>query len=487
MRVVLGEKPSQAGDIAKVIGATRRSDGCYLGDNLVVTYCIGHLLENAPPEDYDPDLKTWSLETLPIIPKTWKMVPKKSTAAQLKIVIGLIKKASEVVIATDDEREGELIAWEILEYCGYKGPAKRLLLSALNKASIEAAWNNLRPASEWIHRYHSALARARCDWLVGMNLSRLFTLLGQQAGYFGVLSLGRVQTPTLYIVVVLDRAIAAFVPVPYWDLFLTVEVDGGKFSAKWSPPAPVTDGEGRCIRRDAATLAESRALQAGQARVTQVEEETVIEKPPLPFSLSDLQQACSSKFGFGVKETDDIAQSLYEKHKATTYPRVSTGYLKENMHVEVPQYFEAIAKTDPSIATYMSGLDAAVKSRAWDDSKLNGESHHGIIPTLEAADISKMSEKEQKVYKLIRAQFLAQFLGDHVFEKTRNHLNAGGLMFVLAGKSVINPGWRTVMAGETETDGPEGEDGSAEPGVREEAPCVTKGQELRIDSASTLR
>jgi DNA topoisomerase-3 len=207
MRLFLCEKPSQGKDIARVLGAGQRGNGCYSGTGTVVTWCIGHLIEAAPPEAYGEQYKRWSLEQLPIIPEHWRVEPKAATAAQLKIVRQLVGQASELVIATDADREGEMIAREIIDLCGYRGPIQRLWLSALNDASIRKALGALKPSNVTLPLYAAALARSRADWLVGMNLSRLFTLLGRQAGYDGVLSVGRVQTPTLALVVTRDREI----------------------------------------------------------------------------------------------------------------------------------------------------------------------------------------------------------------------------------------------------------------------------------------
>lgn len=215
MRLFLCEKPSQGKDIGRILGATQRGEGCLNGSGVTVTWCIGHLVEAAPPEAYDEQLKRWSVEQLPIIPQHWRVEVKPKTATQFKVVKALLAKATHLVIATDADREGELIAREIVELCGYRGPIERLWLSALNDASIRAALGKLRPSAETLSMYHSALARSRADWLVGMNLSRLFTVLGRQAGYDGVLSVGRVQTPTLKLVVDRDREIARFVSVPY--------------------------------------------------------------------------------------------------------------------------------------------------------------------------------------------------------------------------------------------------------------------------------
>ncbi|MGI9375263.1 MAG: toprim domain-containing protein, partial [Tsuneonella suprasediminis] len=188
MRVFLCEKPSQGKDIARVLGAGQRSDGCYKGSDTVVTWCIGHLIEAAPPEAYGEHYKRWSIDQLPIIPERWRVEIKPKTVTQFKVVKQLVSQASELVIATDVDREGEMIAREILDLCGYRGPIQRLWLSALNDASIRKALGALKPSNETLPLYWSALARSRADWLIGMNLSRLFTLLGRQAGYTGVLS-----------------------------------------------------------------------------------------------------------------------------------------------------------------------------------------------------------------------------------------------------------------------------------------------------------
>lgn len=454
MRLLLCEKPSQAADIAKVLGATQRAQGYFAGEGLVVTYGFGHLLENAQPEDYDLKYKTWSIADLPIIPDHWQMKVKPKTSGQLKIIKGLLAEAKEVIIATDADREGELIAWEILEHFRYRGPTQRLWLSALNQAAIRKAWSALRPSSETLSLYHSALARSRGDWLVGMNMSRLFTLLGRLAGYQGVLSIGRVQTPTLRIVIDRDRAIARFVRSPYWDLVLELEQSASRFAAKWIPPSNCVDEQGRCIDQAVARQA-AAAIQAGRvASVRSAITERMKEPAPLPFSLGSLQQACSARLGLGAQETLDVAQSLYETHKATTYPRVDTGYLEESMHAEAPQVLDALMRTDPGIASLIQTLDAGLKSRAWNSAKITA--HHGIIPAMEPADLLKMSDKEKAVYRLIRSHYLAQFLPNHEYDKTVIEFDCEGQTLNASGKQVAVVGWKAVV-GNAEAEGEEGE------------------------------
>ncbi|HFH4701297.1 TPA: DNA topoisomerase III [Pseudomonas aeruginosa] len=444
MRLFLCEKPSQGKDIGRILGATRRGEGCLNGSGITITWCIGHLVEAAAPEVYDAALKRWSLEQLPIIPQQWRVEVKPKAATQFKVVKALLAKATHLVIATDADREGELIAREIIDLCGYRGPIERLWLSALNDASIRTALGKLRPSSDTLPMYYSALARSRADWLVGMNLSRLFTVLGRQAGYDGVLSVGRVQTPTLKLVVDRDREIAAFKSVPFWAIDVSLSAEGQAFSAQWVAPDGCTDDAGRCLQQPVAQQAAQQIRAAGSAQVVSVETERVREGPPLLFDLGTLQEVCSRQLGLDVQETLQIAQALYETHKATTYPRSDSGYLPESMFAEVPAVLDSLLKTDPSLRPIMSQLDRSQRSRAWNDGKVTA--HHGIIPTLEPANLSALSEKELAVYRLIRAHYLAQFLPHHEFDRTVAEFSCGRQTLVAAGKQVVIKGWRLVLA-----------------------------------------
>lgn len=290
-----------------ILGASQRGSGCYNGPGVTVTWCIGHLIEAAPPESYGEQYKRWSLEQLPIIPERWRVDIKPTTATQYNVVKSLLTKASELVIATDADREGEMIARELIELSDYRGPIKRLWLSALNDASIRKALGALKGSDETVLMYHSALARSRADWLIGMNLSRLFTVLGRQAGYDGVLSVGRVQTPTLRLVVDRDREIARFVSVPFWVVDVGLSQAVQAFAASWLPPEGQTDAEGRCLNQTAAQVAADRIQAGGMAQVTSVTTERVREVAPLLFDLGTLQEVCSRRFGIDVQETLDIA------------------------------------------------------------------------------------------------------------------------------------------------------------------------------------
>ncbi|HOV20238.1 MAG TPA: DNA topoisomerase III, partial [Ottowia sp.] len=418
-------------------------------------WCIGHLVEAVPPEGYGEQYKRWAIEQLPIVPERWRVEPKVATAAQFKVVQQLVAKAGELVIATDADREGEMIAREIIDLCGYRGPIQRLWLSALNDASIRKALGALKPSAETLPLYFSALARSRADWLIGMNLSRLFTLLGRQAGYTGVLSVGRVQTPTLKLVVDRDREIARFVSVPYWAADVLLSHAGQSFTASWIPPEGSTDAAGRCLQQPVAQQAVDRIRAARDAQVVSVDTERVREAPPLPFDLGTLQEVCSRQLGLDVQETLDIAQALYETHKATTYPRSDSGYLPESMLAEVPAVLDALLATEPSLRPLLGQLDRNQRSRAWNDGKVTA--HHGIIPTLEPAKLLAMSEKELAVYQLIRGRYLAQFLPHHEFDRTVTQLACGGQSLVAVGKQIAVIGWRQVLA-TPEPDAADGEE-----------------------------
>lgn len=478
MRVYLCEKPAQGKDIARVLGANQRGNGCYNGADVMVTWCIGHLLESAAPEGYDERYKRWSLDDLPIIPERWRVEVKASTATQFKIVKQLLASATELVIATDADREGEMIAREILERCNYRGPIQRLWLSALNDASIRSALGALKLSSETLPLYYSALARSRADWLIGINLSRLFTLLGRHAGYIGVLSVGRVQTPTLKLVVDRDREIAKFVSVPFWMIEVMLAHAGQSFTATWTPPEGCTDDAGRCLQQPLAQQAADHIRATGTAQVVSVETERMREGPPLPFDLGTLQEVCSRQLGLDVQETLDIAQSLYETHKATTYPRSDSGYLPESMRAEVPAVLDAVLTTDPSVLPLMGQLDRTQRSRAWNDDKVSA--HHGIIPTLEPANLSTMNERELAVYRLIRARYLAQFLPHHEFDRTTALLTCGDQHLQAIGKQTIVAGWHQVLAEPKEGDtDDEPQRSQVLPTLREGQTCQVSAVELK--------
>ncbi|REC93344.1 DNA topoisomerase III [Kushneria indalinina] len=476
-RLFICEKPSQAKDIGKVLGATRKGEGCMHGDGVVVTWAFGHLLQQAPPDAYDPELKRWSLETLPIRPTQWKNTVRKDASKQFKVIKGLLKQCSEVVVSTDADREGETIGREILDACNYRGPVSRLWLSALDEASIRKALDNIRPGETTYPLYQAGLGRSRADWLVGMNLTRAFSVLAKQQGYDGVLSVGRVQTPTLALVVRRDQEIANFVPKSFWDVVANFQAQGGTLQAKWLPAKDEwLDEEGRCVNQEAAQAIAGKC-QGESAKVASVETVSKREGAPLVMDLGTLQQECSKRFGFGAQQVLDIAQSLYETHKATSYPRTDCRYLPTSMLAEVKLVVTALLHSDEKISSVIDRLDQNLKSRVWNDSKITA--HHGIIPTTVPCRIDRMSEEEFRVYDLIRRHYLAQFLPAHEYDQTDAHLDLAGETFVASGRQVRIEGWK-VLFPRGKGKGQNGDDDEQEASSVQALPPLHQGEKCTV-------
>lgn len=412
-----------------------------------------------------------------MIPSPWQVVVKKETQHQFKIIERLLRQVDEVIIATDADREGEVIARELLDYCRWEGPVQRLWLSSLDELSIRAALQNLRPGAETLGMYHAGLGRARADWLTGMNLTRLYTLRAAEAGFDGVVSVGRVQSPTLALVVRRDREIAAFVAKPYWQVKAQLNAGGITFPAQWIPAKVYTDEEKRCIHQNIAQQVVQICRQSGAATVTECETKREKASPPLAFSLGTLQQAASRLRDMSPQQMLDTAQNLYEKHKATSYPRTDCGYLPESMREEIPALLDAIGRTDPECLPLLSQLDASLVSRIWNDKKITA--HHGIIPTRNAFQLSVLSETERRVYMLIRRNYLAQFLPLHESDITRLAFDIGGQLFRTTGRTEVVKGWK-VLFGKAEEEGSAADDEAvvALPPLKKDERCGVTGAEV---------
>ena len=446
MKLFLCEKPSQGNDIAKVLGATKRGEGCLSTPDgqLTVTWGIGHLVEQLNPEEYDPAFKKWAFETLPIIPGKWGLSPKKETKKQFNVVMKLIKQAKLVVIATDIDREGETIARELLDLAGFRGQIKRLWLSALDEASIRKALASLKNNEETLPLYYAGLARSRADWLIGMNFSRLYTLLAQQKGYQGKpLSVGRVQSPTLSLVVNRDREIKNFIPKQHFTLQVILSDGKQHFATQYVIPEQYCDPDGLCLSAQVIQAANRQIRQLGQAKVESVETKRERQHAPLCFALSDLQSEANRLYGLGAQRVLDIAQSLYETHKATTYPRTDCGYLPESQLAEASRVIQYVLQSDQRLQPISAVLNLNQKSRVWNDKKITA--HHGIIPTMVKVDISKMSDEEMKLYDLIRRRYLAQFLPISETDKTQIILKCGQHILSARGNVLVTPGWKILF------------------------------------------
>lgn len=443
----LCEKPSQAKDIAAVLNAQSRKDGYFENQEIVVTWCVGHLLEMANPDEYDAKYKKWSFDTLPILPDQWRMSITKSGGRQFKVIKQLLKSARHVVISTDADREGETIAREILDLCNFRGAVERLWLSALDPASIRKALSNILPDEKTKPLYFAGLGRGRADWLIGMNLTRAYTLLSKQAGGDKVVSVGRVQTPTLNLIVERDLAIESFRPVPFYDIHIDCDASGAIYKAKWiadRSPDVATDTEGRCLDKAQAS-AVAQCVNNKSGVISEFTQSIKDEPHPLPFDLSSLQIEASKRFGIDADAVLKAAQSLYETHKATTYPRTDCRYLPVSQFADVHGIIEAIKQSDPDWCKHsrihLANLN--IKSRCWNDSKITA--HHAIIPTSANFDVQKLSEIELKIYELIRQNYTLQFFNPYRYEAIKCVTQVDQHFFLSHGRVDIDPGWRVML------------------------------------------
>lgn len=475
MKLFICEKPSQAKDIASVLGVRIKTEHCFEGDNIAVTWCIGHLLELAPPDSYCDKIKPWRMEILPIVPDTWQIQPQVKTKKQLTAIGKLLKKAGSVVIATDADREGDVIGREVLDYFNYKGKVERLLLSALDESSIKKALAEIRDGSSTENLYQAGLGRQRADWLIGMNLTMAVSALHGIPGQ-GVLSVGRVQTPTLKLVVDRDLSIEQFKPHDYFVLKAQFEnTNQDYFWLTLDIPEDEADEEGRCVNLSFIEDV-SQKITNQQGTVTEFSETRKKTSPPLCFSLSTLQKLASSQFGLSAKQTLETAQSLYEKHKATTYPRTDCGFLPESQLKEANQILSTLKKIDESISPLIAKSNPKLQTKTWNDAKITA--HHGIIPTSNPhVDLSSMSMHERKVYELIRSHYIAQFLGDYEYLQTRVEVKVDDYQFKGGCNTPLVAGFKEALHGIADKE--EGEEISDENSHL--IPALKKGENLCLD------
>ena len=445
MRLYIAEKPSVGRELAKCLqGPVKRHDGYLETQDGIVTWLFGHILRQAEPDEYDVKYKRWLAADLPIIPPKWKLYVDKNCAKQFAIVSDLIAKATEIVHGGDPDREGQLLVDEVLDYLGNKKPVKRILLNALDEASIKKANHNLRDNKDFYNLKQSALARARADWLIGMNLSRAYTLAARRAGHEKlVLPVGRVKTPTLSLVVRREREIENFKPVDYFTLKGEFEHQNGKFTAQWKPKDTMAglDSENRLVDKNIADkkLAEFNAAP-NEARLTEYQKTKKQEAAPLPFSLSSLQVLAGKMYGYAPQLVLDTAQKLYEK-KLTTYPRSDCEYLPTNQHGDAMEIISNLSLTgDEKIAGWTKAADSKRKSRAWNDKKISA--HHAIIPTTVKANVSTLSAEERNIYHLIARSYLAQFYPLHVYDQTKIEVSYKDELFTASGRTERELGWK---------------------------------------------
>lgn len=481
MRLFIAEKPSLARAIADVLPKPHRRGEGYIacGNDQMVTWCVGHLLEQAQPDYYDSRYARWSLSDLPIVPERWQLQPRPSVAKQLNIIKQLLNQATIVVHAGDPDREGQLLVDEVLNYLALSAEKRqtvqRCLINDLNPQAVQRAVERLRENREFIALCTSALARARADWLYGINMTRAYTLLGRNAGYQGVLSVGRVQTPVLGLVVRRDEEIEQFVAKDFFEVKAHIVTPAEeRFVALWQPSEacePYQDEESRLLHRPLAEHVVNR-ISGQPAVVTSYQDKRENETAPLPFSLSSLQIEAAKRFNLSAQQVLEICQRLYESHKLITYPRSDCRYLPEEHFGGRHAVLNAISAHQPDLMTSQV-IESERKNRCWNDKKV--DAHHAIIPTARAGQV-KLSEHEAHIYELIARQYLMQFCPDAIYRKCVIELEIAGGQFIAKSRFLAEAGWRS-LSGSKEYD----EDADGLP-----LPVVSQGDELLCERGEVV-
>lgn len=428
--VLIAEKPTQARDIAKVIGVKSNHEGYMtLVNGWKVTYAVGHLLELAEPEAYNEAWGgRWSWDQLPMVPSAFKRVPVKDRAKQLRVIKTLLADADTCIIATDAGREGELIGRELLEHAKFKGKVLRFWTSTLTPADIKKALDNLKPGSETYPLYEAAEARSRSDWLLGIPGTRGASLAARVRGdYF---PLGRVKTPTLALLVRRQQAIDAFGAKKYYELEAKVRTaKGAEFKMVHAPSEEnrITD------KKKAQELLDQASKARAPLRVTKTKE---AEGAPLPYSLPQLQKDANRVFGFSAKRTLELAQILYEQKKVLSYPRTDCSYLSTTQIPEIEGALDAVATLFPDKVAQLRKLGVQKRASTFNDAKLSD--HHAIVPTGTKA---ALEGPELQLYSLVAHRYMQVLAPDLEYFSTRVTMDANGVPFKATGRTVIAPGW----------------------------------------------
>lgn len=429
--LVLTEKPSVAKDIARVLGCKRSGNGCTVGEKYIVTWALGHLVTLADPEAYDDKYKNWRMEDLPMLPGRMKLVVIGQTSKQFKAVSSLLSSAevSDIVIATDAGREGELVARWIIQKANCRKPMRRLWISSQTDKAIKEGFASLKPSSQYDNLYRSAQCRAEADWLVGLNVTRALT-----CKHNAQLSAGRVQTPTLAMIVRREEDILRFRPKDYF----TVKADFGEYTALYK------DGKGQARFADAAAAKEvADSVRGKRGVLSEVKKVYRFKAPPAAYDLTELQRDANKKYGYSAKQTLSLMQSLYETHKLLTYPRTDSRYITKDVAATLPERLRAIA-----IGPYKDSANAVLRSKPIqtkyivNDAKVTD--HHAIIPTEQYVDLNKLSREERHIYDLVVRRFIAVLSAPFEYDEVQVKITVGRYNFYTKGQSVKSAGWRAV-------------------------------------------
>lgn len=465
--LVLAEKPSVARDLARVLNCNQNSNGYISGSKYIVTWALGHLVTLADPEAYGDKYKQWRMEDLPMLPKRMELVVIKQTAKQYGIVRGLMQRGDidELVIATDAGREGELVARWIIEKAGFKKPVKRLWISSQTEKAVKDGFANLKPGREYDNLYMSAKGRAEADWLVGLNVTRALT-----CKHNAQLSAGRVQTPTLYMIVQREEEIKKFKPKDFYTI--TGKVQG--FSVAW-----IDDSKGQTRLFDK-SHAESIVSKVNNqnGKIIEVKKEAKKELPPLAYDLTELQRDANNRYGYSAKKTLSVMQALYESHKLVTYPRTDSRYITEDIVPTLSERLKCI-----SIGPYAKAAGGILRNklnvtkRFVDNSKVSD--HHAIIPTEQYVDMSALNSEERNIYDLIVKRFIAVLSQPFEYEQTTLKLEVEKEIFYAKGKIVKSAGWKEIYGTMSQQEDEEEEKDQS-------LPEVNKGQIMKLTAVRMI-
>ena len=471
--LVLTEKPSVAKDIARVLGCKRSGNGCIVGEKYIVTWALGHLVTLADPEAYDDKYKNWRMEDLPMLPGRMKLVVIGQTSKQFKAVSSLLSSAevSDIVIATDAGREGELVARWIIQKANCRKPMRRLWISSQTDKAIKEGFASLKPSSQYDNLYRSAQCRAEADWLVGLNVTRALT-----CKHNAQLSAGRVQTPTLAMIVRREEDILRFRPKDYF----TVKADFGEYTALYK------DGKGQTRFADAAAAKEvADSVRGKRGVLSEVKKVYRFKAPPAAYDLTELQRDANKKYGYSAKQTLSLMQSLYETHKLLTYPRTDSRYITKDVAATLPERLRAIA-----IGPYKDSANAVLRSKPIqtkyivNDAKVTD--HHAIIPTEQYVDLNKLSREERHIYDLVVRRFIAVLSAPFEYDEVQVKITVGRYNFYTKGQSVKSAGWKALYDSSLADD-----DDDAEPDLAaQRLPALSQGaaaavKEVRVCAGKT--
>lgn len=471
--LVLTEKPSVAKDIARVLGCKRSGNGCIVGDKYIVTWALGHLVTLADPEAYDDKYKNWRMEDLPMLPGRMKLVVIGQTSKQFKAVSSLLSSAevSDIVIATDAGREGELVARWIIQKANCRKPMRRLWISSQTDKAIKEGFASLKPSSQYDNLYRSAQCRAEADWLVGLNVTRALT-----CKHNAQLSAGRVQTPTLAMIVRREEDILRFRPKDYF----TVKADFGEYTALYK------DGKGQARFADAAAAKEvADSVRGKRGVLSEVKKVYRFKAPPAAYDLTELQRDANKKYGYSAKQTLSLMQSLYETHKLLTYPRTDSRYITKDVAATLPERLRTIA-----IGPYKDSANAVLRSKPIqtkyivNDAKVTD--HHAIIPTEQYVDLNKLSREERHIYDLVVRRFIAVLSAPFEYDEVQVKITVGKYNFYTKGQSVKSAGWKALYDSSLADD-----DDDAEPDLAaQRLPALSQGaaaavKEVRVCAGKT--